>query len=176
MRMRTEQFFKLLAAMLSVTVLVSGCDFFRRLAGRPDSAFIEAKRARIEQEEAAHRSRVDSVRELSSSIADSLALLDSIRIGRNAVVEKRQLVSDGSQTLDARYYIIIGSFSKESNARKLAENVRGKGYEPSVIRYKNGFTAVGICPCSNLSEVLSALDSLKGLSFVPDGIWVLDNQ
>lgn len=164
------------AAMIMLVFLASGCDFFRKLAGRPDSAYIEAKRLYIEQQEAEHRSRVDSVRELSSSIADSLSLLDSIRIGRKAVIEKRQLVSDGVQKLGARYYIIIGSFSKESNAQKLAETARSNGFEPSLIRYKNGFTAVGICPCNRLSDVLAALDGLNGLSFVPKGVWVLDNE
>ena len=39
--------FLILVALLSVTMVVTGCDFFRVLAGRPTSKEIEAKRAEI---------------------------------------------------------------------------------------------------------------------------------
>ena len=72
--------------------------------------------------------------------------------------------------------VILLTLALHVNAQKLAETARSNGFEPSLIRYKNGFTAVGICPCNRLSEVLAALDGLNGLSFVPKGVWVLDNE
>ena len=39
--------FRLSVILLSVTLVVTGCDFFRVLAGRPMSKEIEAKRAEI---------------------------------------------------------------------------------------------------------------------------------
>ena len=44
---------------------LSGCDFFRRLAGRPTSAEIELKREAILREQAAHQARREGSRGFS---------------------------------------------------------------------------------------------------------------
>ena len=49
--------------------LVSGCDFFRILAGRPTSKDIEAKRQFIEQEENLHLQRLEKVKSIQKEIA-----------------------------------------------------------------------------------------------------------
>ena len=52
----------LLVLMVSMTV-VTGCDFFRKLAGRPTSEDIEQKRIEIMRaQEAAHQARLDSIK------------------------------------------------------------------------------------------------------------------
>lgn len=47
--------FLTIAIMALVAASVTGCDFFRRLAGRPDSEWIEAKAETIRQEEETQR-------------------------------------------------------------------------------------------------------------------------
>lgn len=172
----TRHILKAFVLLIFLLPMVQSCDFFRRLAGRPDSAFIEAKRQQIEQEKHAHQARLDSVKNIRNKMADSLAILESIKQHNNAVVEARQLDPDSKAQLKYRYYIIIGSFAKSDNAKSLADMVAEKGYEPTLIRYKNGFTAVGVCPTNSLKMVPTLLDSIVNESFVPDGIWVLNNE
>ena len=49
--------------MLAVMTVVTGCDFFRVLAGRPTGKDIDARRVEImKSEEAALQARLDSIR------------------------------------------------------------------------------------------------------------------
>lgn len=75
--------------MLMVTLaVVTGCDFFRKLAGRPTSVDIEEKRVAIMRaEEAAHQARQDSIRMEHQKVVDSLAMMDSIRQHGGSILE-----------------------------------------------------------------------------------------
>ena len=54
---------------LAVMMTVTGCDFFRTLAGRPTSEDIENRRIEIlKAEEAALQARVDSLRNVEQKI------------------------------------------------------------------------------------------------------------
>ena len=65
---------------LAVMMTVTGCDFFRRLAGRPTSEYIEEKKLEIlRAEEAAARERLDSLQQEQQAVRDSIAALDSLK-------------------------------------------------------------------------------------------------
>ena len=52
----------ILPALLALMLVVTGCDFFRMVAGRPTSKDIEKKRIEImKAEEAALQARLDSI-------------------------------------------------------------------------------------------------------------------
>lgn len=165
-----------IAALSATVLLLGGCDFFRVLAGRPTSSDIAAKKARIDAEERAHQARLDSMEIVHRQAADSLAMLDSISSFSKTVVAARQLKPESKAALTAAYYVIVGSFSKEENARAFASKVKAEGYEASLIAYKNGFTAVGICPSDNLSEVYESLKKVSKEKFCPAGAWILNNR
>lgn len=150
-------------AMCSVVLLFSGCDMFRKMAGRPTSKDIEAKREalRLKAEEKKDSTSSETVLAESSMIADSL-------IGR------RQLSEEAMETLEYRYYIIIGAFSKKDNAVRLSAKAETAGYKPTLIAYKNGFTAVGICPSDVLSQAYAALLEVRGGELSPEA-WILEN-
>ena len=67
--------------ILTLALTVTGCDFFRRVAGRPVSADIENKRVAIlKAEEAALQAYLDSVKMVREKVvSDSLAALDSLK-------------------------------------------------------------------------------------------------
>ena len=66
----------LAVAMMSV---VSGCDFFRTIAGRPTSDVVENKRIEVLRlEEAAQQARLDSLVRREKEIRDSIAVMDSL--------------------------------------------------------------------------------------------------
>ena len=75
--------FLTIAITTLVAASVTGCDFFRRLAGRPDSEWIEAKAETIRQEEETQRIRLDSLEKARKAEADSLAAADSVRLANH---------------------------------------------------------------------------------------------
>jgi len=162
----------LLAASL---LLLGGCDLFRKMAGRPTSAEIEAKRAFIASEQSGHLGRLDSLKLMQTQISDSLEILDSIRAMKSSIVEARQLPESVRRSLPSRYYVIVGTFGKADNADRCASRAEQAGYLPTLIRYRNGFTAVGVCPTDALPEAFASLRSIRTGGFCADA-WILDNS
>lgn len=165
----------LITLLCSVALLVSSCDLFRKMAGRPTSADIEQKRAMIEAQKNAHEERLDSMDAVQKQIADSLAVLDSLRLTNSAVLSSRQLTAESKSSLSARYYVIIGAFGKIENAKKLVAKAEANSYEAELIAYANGFTAVGVCASDNLADAYARLQEVRQSGFCPDA-WILDNK
>jgi len=167
----------LVISALAVSVcLLGGCDFFRQLAGRPTSRDIEAKRVRIEREAEAHQRRLDSLKAVQKQISDSLATLDSLRNSKESIISTRQLATRGKYQLEYRYYVMVGAFSSQENAAKQVAIVEQAGYPATTIPFKNGFTAVGICPSNSLPEVFASLRKVRGERFCPADAWILNNE
>ncbi len=161
--------------LVSSLFLLGGCDFFRKVAGRPTSGEIEAKRDFIEKEQAGHRGRLDSLKMMQRQISDSLEILDSIRAMKSSIVEARQLSEEVRRSLPSRYYVIVGTFGNADNASRCASRAGDAGYPAAQIRYRNGFTAVGVCPSDNLPDAFASLRVIRGVGFCPDA-WILDNS
>ena len=169
---------KLILALLSVAVLLSagGCDAFRRLAGRPTSADIAAKRALIEAEEAVHQARLDSLKLIEKAMADSLRIVDSIMAVPSSIIPAETLQGLQVSKLDKRYYVVVGAFSKESNIAKMEGFASEKGYSSVRIPFDNGFTAVGLCGTDELAAAYDSLRRVKAEEFCPEDVWVLRNK
>ena len=166
----------MISALALAVCLLGGCDFFRSLAGRPTSADIAAKRERIELEEAAHQRQLDSIKLVQKQISDSLSTLDSLRKAKESIISTRQLSPRGQETLPYRYYVIIGAFSTPANADRQAAKAEAAGYPATAIPFKNGFTAVGICPSNSLPEVYASLRDVRKEAFCPAAAWILNNE
>ena len=117
-----KSFLILMVAMMSLT----GCDFFRSLAGRPTSEEIQAKRLEIlRAQQLVEEARLDSLRRekqaMLDSIAalDSLATLDSIRQQGGTILNPAKLGGLFATKLESRYYIIVGCFRQRTNAELL---------------------------------------------------------
>lgn len=162
-----------MALLASTMALVTGCDFFRRLADRPTSDEIEAKRQYIEREETLHQRRLDSLKLVQQHVSDSLAVLDSLKNSKNNMVSSQRMGALSSGTMQTRYCIVVGSFTNRDNAAKMAATVTAAGYQPLVLSYANGFTAVAICPSNTLTEVFASLKKVKTERFCPKDAWVL---
>jgi len=163
------------AMSCAVVLLCSGCDMFRKMAGRPTSKDIEAKRAAILQREAEEKKALcDS--SLAEEKGDSVSTnLTSDEAAAAALIGERQLSEDSAQALQYRYYVIIGTFRERSNALKLSSKAESLGYKPALIAYRNGYTAVGIAPADTLSDAYSALLTIRSGSLSPEA-WILDTK
>ncbi len=163
-----------LLLMILSTVLFTSCDAFRRLAGRPMSADIEAKKAAIlAVQEAEHQARMDSLKRVEKQVADSLAVLDSLKSLK--ITLSRPTINGGLDTdmLEHRYYVVVGSFMDKGNAAYLAKKVEKHGYTATLINFRNGYTAVGICPSDNIVEAFDSLKKVKEEPFSPKDEWIL---
>lgn len=151
--------FLTIAIMALVAASVTGCDFFRRLAGRPDSEWIEAKAEAIRQEEEALRIRLDSLEKARKAEADSLAAADSVRLANHRY----------------RFCVILGSFSSKENAERYVEEIAAKGYKCELLTFRNS-TAVGVCPTDDEAQAKKSLSELQRQDFCPNGAWILERK
>ena len=165
----------ILLAALALSML-QGCDSFRRLAGRPTSDEIAAKRELIQREEAAHQARMDSLSRIEKAKADSIALLDKIKDSGEMLLSASSLRRVNTQKLDKRYYIIVGAFSNADNANWLASKITAAGYEVEKIPYGNGFTAVGAAGTDSLAHLWDNLQKVRSEQFCPKDVWILVNE
>ena len=151
---------QLVVVSLSVVILATGCDFFRKLAGRPTSSEIEATREVIKLKTAPPPAPV--------AVKDTVA--ESPEVSKEPVADVPKV--DGKK----RYYIVMASFSSAANASKYAERLTAKGYKPELFGFKGGFTGVGICGTDDEAEAKSSLKEVKRQDFCPDGVWILDRN
>ena len=151
--------FLTIAIMTLVATTVTGCDFFRRLAGRPDSEWIEAKADSIRKDEEALRIRQDSLERARKAEADSLAAADSVRLANHRY----------------RFCVILGSFSSKENAERYVEEIAAKGYKCELLTFRNS-TAVGVCPTDDEAQAKKSLEELQRQDFCPNGAWILERK
>ncbi len=160
-------------------MMLTGCDFMRKLAGRPTSEDVEMKRLELMRaEEAALQARLDSLRNVEQRmVQDSLNALDSIRQLGGSILNPASLGGLFATRLEARYYIILGSFRSRANAEALFNVAKGAGYRPALISFgKGGLIAVGVSPVNRLSDAYAALNVVKKESFCPKDVWILVNE
>lgn len=158
-------------------ILTAGCDAFRRLAGRPVSADIEARRSAIEARKLAeHQACMDSLAKIEKMLADSLAVMDSLKAMEGTVLmNPKSLGGLSAERLEHKYHIIVGSFMDKGNAEVLRTRVASAGYEAVLVNFRNGYTAVGVSPTDNIMEAYASLKQLQKEPFSPEGIWILAN-
>lgn len=165
----------ILASLLTLT----GCDFMRKLAGRPTSEEVEMMRLEIlKAEEAVLQARLDSLRNVEQRmLQDSLNTIDSIRQLGGSILNPATLGGLFATKLESRYYIILGSFRSRANAEALFNVAKNAGYKPALITFgKGGLIAVGVCPVNRLSDAYSSLNEVKKESFCPKDVWILINE
>ena len=164
--------------MLMVALpLLTGCDFFRKLAGRPTSEDIEDKRIAIMRaEEAVHQARQDSIMMEQQKVIDSIAVMDSIKQQKSNIIKTDSLGGLLETELDARYYIIVGSFRSKANAESLLATATANGYTPILISFKNGLIAVGVGSSDNIKDAFASLNKVRAEKFCPADAWILVNE
>ena len=145
---------RLFSLFFIFATMLTSCDFFRSLAGKPTSKDIE--RMRIEAQAKKQR-QLDSI---NKAKADSLALIAAMEAEKNALKE--------------RFYVVLGSFKVQGNAERMYQFLEKNNYTPRTIRFKNGFELVSAASTNNLQEALKIMDELLAFEYCPDDVWVYD--
>lgn len=166
-------------AVLSLSALffLTGCDVFRRLAGRPTAEEVEMMRIELlKEEEARHQFKVDSLKKVEKALADSIAVLDSIKQMHGTILNPSVIGGLFTTKLDYRYYIVVGAFRSRSNAEELLTEVKEAGYSPVLINFRNGFNAIGISPTDDIVGAFHSLKKVQEEKFCPEDVWILVNE
>ena len=182
MQYRTDSMRKCfyICVLAVVMTSVTGCDFFRKLAGRPASDVIEAKRMQIEL--IREQARLDSIALADSIEAAEKALRDSVDacafIEGTGVMTftPARLGGVSGQELEYRYYVVVGSFRNAVNAEALMNRISEvEGSSPVLIGFRNGMVAVGTCPSDKVQDAVSGLKRLRMHPACPVDAWILKN-
>ena len=170
--------------IVSMMFMVTGCDFFRQLAGRPTSEDIENKRVEIiRAREAAEKAVQDSIakaeleaRKAVQDSVDACAFIAETKVTVYTVARLGGILHDGldNKTSGIRYRVVLGSFREKANADKLAASISSAGdYRPHLISLRNGMIAVAACPSDKIQNVVNGLKSLKSHKECPSDAWIL---
>lgn len=169
----------LIVVLAAFTLLVSGCDFFRSLAGRPTSADIAVKRQALElaaaEKERARQDSIAAVQAAQKAVEDSLAVM--ARLSGTPKLSKATRRFDAATTaaIDHRYYVMVGAFGEPANARGCAAKLEEAGFKAVQMKFlSGGFTAVAVNPTDRIVEAYESLERVLTLKFVPKDSWILD--
>lgn len=163
---------------LFVMLTVTGCDFFRRVAGRPTSDVIEMKRLEMiwdmEEKAAKEKAYKDSVGRIEQAMKDSVSACGYIEQNRISVIEPQKLGGIYTKDLCSGYYVVMGSFKSRYNADAFFKKVKATGdYSPVYITFRNGMVAVAACHSMKVQDVVASLKELKKQPFCPPDAWIL---
>lgn len=171
---------------------VSSCDFMRSIAGRPTSSKLAIMKECMERTEAEKALR-DSLRmELAAAealVADSVKCQDApvqdpdadaarlkIAAGEVTLKQARNLSAAACSSLHNSFYIILGSFMDQSNARRLSDMVAAAGYESLMFNLANGLTVVAACPTDIVSQAVSSYERIRAEKFCPPDVWIMEKS
>lgn len=169
-----------ISAFLLTVLSMCGCDLFRSMAGRPTSSEIDDMRAALIARVESEQARLDSlerVRREAEEAARIAAATDSLEAMKGMLRKPSSLggLASGMEP-SSKYYIIVGSYLDKANARKYGEKLTNDGYPAEAVSFRNGFTAVGVCPTDDPSELLASLRNVRKERFCPREVWVLVNE
>lgn len=165
--------------LLAISMLfgVTGCDFMRKLAGRPTSEDIEKIRVgKLLAEEAALKASLDSLKAEKQCIQDSIDALELFVQQGGTVLNPSKLGGLYTTKLQYKYYVIIGAFRTRSNAEALFTKAETAGYTPVLISFRNGLLAVGLSPADECRNALDMVKAIKQEPFCPADVWILVNE
>lgn len=151
------KYLKLISIFIITTLLFTGCDFFRSIAGKPTSMDLE--RMKREELEKVRQHELDSMAKAQAAIeAEAAEKADSDIIDESA----------------GRFHVIFGSFKVDGNAGQLKALLEKKGYSPKIIHFLNGFDVVSVNAYDNYKKAYYRLIELLELDICPDDIWIYD--
>jgi len=162
-----------------MTLSLTGCDWVRKMAGRPTSADIEAIRRKIAADEAAVQAKNDSLAVVAAmrkqAVADSVAALDSFAVSGRYFRKPAELGGIKGD-YPAKYAIAVGAFRKVANAQRLSEKFDAEIYSPSVVVSGMGLNIVLVCPANRIKDLYDSYAELRNNPLFPKDAWILVNE
>jgi len=169
--------------LIPVALAATGCDFFRKLAGRPTSDQIAAMAEAIRLEESARIA--DSLRKaLAEPQEDSAATTPAPATQAASTPTASSPVTATTTPAAAapapagdlkRFYVVMASFGNSANANKYASILEAKGY-PATILKRGSYQVVAVCGTDDEAAIKQSFDEIRRQDFCPQGVWIIDRN
>ena len=143
---------RILLPVLSLTLLLTGCDMVRSMLGKPTSEDLE--RLRVELEAQAQAAR-DSALQAEAALAAAQA-------------------QEAKPALP-RYSVVVGSYLKDYNVRAMSGRMERRGEQVTVIPFRNGFTGVAVLTTDSYPEARRKQLQMIASEAVPVDTWIYDS-
>lgn len=167
---------KVFRTLLILAILcVSGCDFLRRVAGRPTSTELERKAEKLEavragKEKAAMQDSLKAV--TAGKIEDALRELALMQVK----VSSESRFGSPVRPLQNKYNVIAGVFRKSASAAKIVEAARKKGYNAFLIAFTGGVNAVCLAGADSPEGFPEMINGAKKDGLCPSDGWIYVRQ
>lgn len=148
--------------VLTAAFMVSGCDFFRSLVGRPTSAELDALR----MEAAAKAERQRQVEDSLKAVAMAAGQMAEDQTS----VESLEPVTDA----DLRYQVVLGSFKVPENAERFINLLKEKGYTPKSLKFRNGYNVISAYRSDDFYQAVKVMNETMEYDFCPEDVWIYD--
>lgn len=169
--------FAFIPLALCVLLALTGCDFMRKLGGRPTSEDIEKARVeRLLAQEAALKASLDSLKAEKQSVQDSIDALEMFVQQGGTVLNPSKMGGLYTTKLQYKYYVVIGAFRSRANAESLFKKAESAGYTPVLISFRNGLLAVALSPADESRNAMQMIKAIKQEPFCPADVWILVNE
>ena len=169
--------------LIPVALAATGCDFFRKLAGRPTSDQIAAMAEAIRLEESARIA--DSLRKaLAEPQEDSVAIAPATATQAASTPTASSPVTAATTPATVapapagdlkRFYVVMASFGNSANANKYASILEAKGY-PATILKRGSYQVVAVCGTDDEAAIKQSFDEIRRQDFCPQGVWIIDRN
>lgn len=174
----------IVSSFLVCIMLAGSCDFVRKVAGRPTSVEIAAKKEYIQKKAELERQAVqDSINralaeskleeEADSAYVNPEVVKRILESGRKVQPsEKIRFYRQGS--LANGIYLVIGAFRETRNIDALVRTISDAGYSAVAVPASNSLTIIAIRLPNGADEAMNVLDTLEMQPFCPSEAWILD--
>lgn len=172
--------------MILAAVLCTSCDLLCKMAGRPTKGEVAAKRVEIAFQKAAAQAAAQAAADSVAAAALDSALTATAApapapVEEEVPVKVSEVAASNApavgEDFDYKYYVVVGSFKSEGNAKWQASRVRSAGFAAFVREYRGGdYYNVLAGGCNDYSEAVATRKALLELSFIPKESWILNDK
>ncbi len=158
---------RILAVIFIFTLLVVGCKT-AKTAKKTSSAYQPAVEnpQKINEESPKVSTVVVEKKELSESESPIIMRSENISVASG---------EDESQD-DFGFYVIIGSFSNNDNAKKLKDQLLNKGFSPVVMQNENGMFRVSVKQTNDEAEARAMITEIRSNLPEHKDVWLLKKK
>ncbi len=171
---------KVFRILLILAILcTSGCDFLRRVAGRPTSAELESKAERLE---AARTEKLEAARaeKAKAAVQDSIKTVSPEKIEASLKELGRMKVCISSEfrygspvkPIQYKYNVIAGVFRNTDSAAGIVEKAKAKGYGAFLIAFTAGVNAVCLAGADSPETFPGIIARAREDGLSPSDTWV----
>lgn len=146
-----KRFLSIFFSLLTLVVTVSGCDFMRRLAGRPTSDVIEAKR--------------QSLSVVQQDLVEEPDTLAAVQQPAEVLPQEESVIpGETVEDMTTRFAVTLGAFGSYKEAKALCDRAREAGYDARLI-HRRQYISVAAILTDSRAEAVSVEKKVKTEKF-----------